>query len=103
MALSSANLQGASAVNTRALRRCLFVLIGLVAVEARAREQIRLAEQPALSPDGSLLAFAWRGEIWTVPSSGGVARQLTRHSGADGDPEFSPDGSQIAFVSERNG
>lgn len=77
--------------------------MGLVAVEARAKEQIRLADQPALSPDGSLLTFAWRGEIWTVPSSGGAARQITRHSGADGEPEFSPDGSQIAFISERSG
>ena len=32
------------------------------------REPIRLANQPALSPDGSTLAFAWGGDIWTVPT-----------------------------------
>jgi len=66
-------------------------------------EEIRLAAQPALSPDGSTLAFVWNGEIWTVPTSGGVARPLTRHPARDREPKFSPDGKQIAFVSNRDG
>lgn len=87
------------------LRRVLLpcVLLCLLHLDLSAKEEIRLATQPALSPDGSLLAFAWRGEIWTVPASGGQARQLTRNSGADSDPEFSPDGTQIAFISDRSG
>src|SRR5207302_6295121 len=31
------------------------------------------------------------------------ARPLTRHPATDRDPEFSPDGKQVAFVSEREG
>lgn len=80
----------------------LTLLPSLVAMSA-AKETIRLANQPALSPDGSQLAFAWRGDIWIAASTGGLARQLTRHTGVDSEPEFSPDGTQIAFVSDRTG
>ncbi|MCC6127381.1 MAG: PD40 domain-containing protein [Pirellulales bacterium] len=68
-----------------------------------ASEAIRLPDSPALSPDGELLAFSWRGDIWLVSSSGGTARQWTTHSRRDHLPAFSPDGKQIAFTSEREG
>jgi tricorn protease len=66
-------------------------------------EVIRLGTNPALSPDGQVLAFAWAGDIWVVPVTGGAARPLTRHPGRDREPSFSPDGTQIAFVSDRDG
>ena len=68
------------------------------AAEARL---IRMPSSPALSPDGKIVAFAWKGDIWSVPTAGGGARQLTRHTAADGSPAFSPDGKQIAFTSSR--
>lgn len=64
---------------------------------------LRLANTPSLSPDGATLAFSWAGEIWTVPSEGGLARPLTRHAARDTSPKFSPDGKEIAFVSDREG
>jgi len=66
------------------------------------RQEIRLALTPSLSPNGSRLAFSWRGDIWVVPTKGGNARQLTQHTAKDSSPVFSPDGSEIAFVSNRN-
>src|SRR5262249_44642602 len=68
-----------------------------------ATEPIKLANNPALSPDGRALAFSWRGEIWTSPIAGGAAKQLTRNAADDEQLEFSPDGSQLAFISERTG
>ena len=66
-------------------------------------QPVRLAASPALSPDGTLLAFSWRGEIWTVASTGGTATRLTTDPASDTQPHFSPDGGQIAFVSTRTG
>jgi tricorn protease len=68
-----------------------------------AGEPIRLPNHPALSPDGKTLAFDHLGDIWTVPTSGGVARPLTRHPAKDTEPKFSPDGREIAFISDRDG
>ena len=78
---------------------CLWVVVGFT--RGTLCETIQLASDPALSPDGATLAFAWHGDIWLVPTEGGTARQLTRHPAGDGQPSFSPDGSEIAFVSDR--
>lgn len=66
-------------------------------------EEIKLGQAPALSPDGRTMAFAWRGDLWTVPVTGGTARRLTIHPATEGSPCFSPDGTRLAFVSDREG
>ena len=38
---------------------------------------------PALSPDGSLIAFSYAGDIWVVESSGGEASSITSRGGYD--------------------
>ena len=57
----------------------------------------------AISPDGNTIAFCYKGDIYTVPSTGGNARQLTTNQSYDTNPIWSPDGQQIAFASARQG
>ena len=56
-----------------------------------------------ISPDGSTIAFCYKGNIWSVPVSGGTAVRLTSREGYDSCPVWSPDGSKIAFASNRKG
>jgi hypothetical protein len=82
------------------------VLLGGAWTLAGANEPVAplpsLAE-PALSPDGSEIAFASGGDIWTVPSKGGQARLLVTDRATESRPLYSPDGSRLAFVSTRSG
>ncbi|MFN4259728.1 MAG: S41 family peptidase [Gemmataceae bacterium] len=68
-----------------------------------AQEPIQMGRTPDISPDGRLIAFSYRGDIWTVEAIGGVARPVTLHVDYDVSPVFSPDGRQLAFMSNRHG
>jgi tricorn protease len=70
---------------------------------ATAQEPIRFARTPDISPDGKTVAFSYLGDVWTVPSVGGVARPVTMHEAHDLNPVFSPDGKHLAFSSNRHG
>jgi imidazolonepropionase-like amidohydrolase/Tol biopolymer transport system component len=56
-----------------------------------------------VSPDGQSLAFDLLGDIYLLPIAGGTARSLTSGLPWNKQPRFSPDGSQIAFTSDRAG
>jgi len=56
-----------------------------------------------VSPDGQTIAFTLLGDIYTVPMSGGKAARIAEGMAWEVHPRFSPDGSRIAFTSDRAG
>ena len=76
--------------------------------------ELRWAGDPRIAPDGKTVAFvAWgidreeneyASSIWLVPLDGSEpARQFTSSGKQDAAPRWSPDGSRVAFVSNRDG
>ena len=56
-----------------------------------------------VSPDGKTIAFDLLGDIYTMPASGGTATNIASGMAWEMQPRFSPDGSEIAFTSDRAG
>lgn len=56
-----------------------------------------------VSPDGSQLVLEVLGDLYLLPVSGGEAQPLATGLHFDSQPRFSPDGSTIVFVSDRDG
>jgi len=76
----------------------------LAIAQAAIADEIRGARFPALSPDGSTLVFEYWGDLWRMPADGSApAQRITDHLAWDWYPRFSPDGSEIAFISDRSG
>lgn len=75
---------------------------------------LRVASDPQLSPDGAQLAFVsirvakeeneYSHQIWLVNAvPGASARPFTAGAKSDRYPRWSPDGSQLAFTTNRSG
>ena len=58
--------------------------------------------QPALSPDGSRVAFSYLGDLWIAPAEGGVADRVTATPDDEQKPCWSPDGDALAYSSDAN-
>ena len=95
-------------------------LASLISTQASAQKRpfdvetllkIQRIGDPALSPDGKLVAFTVQTpdfdkntrpkHIYVVPATGGAPRQLTREGSVNEDPRWSPDSKQIYFTSDR--
>lgn len=73
--------------------------------------RIRFVSDPQISPDGATVAFVvttlseerdeYLSAIWLVDVAGGEPRRFTTGPRRDTTPRWSPDGSRVAFVSER--
>jgi Tol biopolymer transport system component/imidazolonepropionase-like amidohydrolase len=56
-----------------------------------------------VSPDGREIVFDLLGDIYVMPIEGGEARAIASGVAWDMQPKFSPDGTKIAFTSDRGG
>lgn len=79
------------------------IAAGNVNVAGVQKSETFYYSDPALSPDGTEIAFVSGGDIWTVPASGGEARLLISHPAYESRPVYSPDGRYLAFTSTRTG
>lgn len=57
----------------------------------------------ALAPDGNWMIFTMLGHLFRMPVEGGNAEQLTFGSSCNTQPAISPDGTRVAFISDRDG
>lgn len=74
-----------------------------------------VAGSPALSPDGSMIAYTVREtkmdteessfltHIWVAAADGSMNRQFTRGESSATNPQFTPDGKSLSFISSRDG
>jgi dipeptidyl aminopeptidase/acylaminoacyl peptidase len=59
-------------------------------------------DEPAISPQGDVVAFVKNGQIWTVPIDGSAkTKPMFTALGNNGSIQWSPDGARLAFVSNR--
>lgn len=84
-------------------KKLLGVAAFLLSLNAYAAEEAAWMRYCAISPDGSQITFSYKGDIYTVPTTGGRANQITTNPAHDTHPVWSPDGQQIAFASNRLG
>jgi acylaminoacyl-peptidase len=74
---------------------------------------LELATDPQISPDGTQVVYVRRfadvmtdrrlSNLWIVGADGSRHRPLTTGKQNDVSPRWSPDGSQLLFVSDRDG
>ena len=82
-----------------------FITFGLLllGLAAQAQETPMWVRKNSISPDGSKIAFCYKGDIYVVSSQGGRALQITTNEAYDSDPIWTRDSRQLVFSSYREG
>lgn len=85
------------------MKTILSILLMCFCINVIAQVSPQWVRYPAISPNGETIAFTYKGDIYTVPTSGGQANRLTFHEAHDYKAVWSSDNQQIAFASNRFG
>jgi dipeptidyl aminopeptidase/acylaminoacyl peptidase len=76
--------------------------IWIAALTGGASRKLAEGNEPAVSPKGDRIAFLRKDQIWSIGLlDGAKPSQLIHAKGQESDLRWSPDGSQLAFVSTR--
>ena len=105
---------------------CILTMMFVIGLESLTAQQVienwtpeamvnlPVAGSPELSPDGSMIAYTVREtnmegdessfttHIWVAAADGSVNRQFTRGEQSATNPQFSPDGRYLSFISSRH-
>lgn len=81
----------------------ILLFLSFLCLASYAQENPKWMRHAAISPDGKQIAFTYKGDIYTVSTNGGTAKQLTYHNAHDYKAIWNNDGSKIAFASNRYG
>lgn len=79
----------------------LFLLAAMTAGTAIGQETPKWIRKNCISPDGTKIAFSYKGDIFVVPASGGKAQQITTNAAYDSEPLWTADSKNIVFSSYR--
>ncbi len=77
------------------------IFVTVISLNLYSQEATRILRFPTIH--GNQIVFTYAGDLYTVPTSGGIARKLTNDVGFEMFPRFSHDGKWIAFTGQYDG